>query len=125
MTMIDRSHPNLVEPEGPLIDFVRWLDHWGFQEVKLIPGGRFAAVLNYGFNWRLVTGRLLGRDTILDGWCYPTLDRAKIALEAWDGTGEPGGWLKHPPTNRCRPGCDPARESIGWPIGADPYEGVR
>ena len=35
------------------------------------------------------TGRPLAR------WCYPSYVRAKAALEAWDGTGDPPGeWTK-------------------------------
>lgn len=35
-------------------------------------------------------------------WCYKTVQAAKDALDAWDGTGEPEGWHRHPTTGRRR-----------------------
>lgn len=35
-----------------------------------------------------------------DRWCYHTYEKAKAALDAWDGTGEPRGWHRHPNTDR-------------------------
>lgn len=35
-----------------------------------------------------------------DRWCYRTYEMAKAALDAWDGTGEPKGWHRHPDTDR-------------------------
>ena len=35
-----------------------------------------------------------------DRWCYDSYEKAKAALEAWDGTGEPTGWHRHPATGR-------------------------
>lgn len=43
-----------------------------------------------------------------DEWCYERLDDAFVAALAWDGTGEPVGWMRHPDTGRRRPGGDPA-----------------
>jgi hypothetical protein len=105
--------------------YFKQLDDVGMLWPKVIPGGRYVAVYRAGFNWRIVIGTLFDTWELRDAWCYPGMGRAKAALDAWDGNGEPTGWFKHPGTNRCRPGCDPAKESIGWPIGMDPYEGVR
>ena len=38
-----------------------------------------------------------------DRWCYHTLYDAAEALLTWDGTGEPGGWHRHPDSGRRRP----------------------
>lgn len=35
-----------------------------------------------------------------DRWCYSSYAKAKAALDAWDGTGEPEGWHRHPDTGR-------------------------
>lgn len=35
-----------------------------------------------------------------DRWCYKTYAAAKAAFDAWDGTGEPLGWHRHPDTGR-------------------------
>lgn len=37
-----------------------------------------------------------------DRWCYKSVEAAKEALDAWDGTGEPEGWHRHPMTGRRR-----------------------
>jgi hypothetical protein len=33
-------------------------------------------------------------------WCYKDYRSAKAALDAWDGTGEPTGWHRHPKSGR-------------------------
>ena len=35
-----------------------------------------------------------------DRWCYADYDTAKAALDAWDGSGEPTGWHRHPTSGR-------------------------
>lgn len=35
-----------------------------------------------------------------DRWCYHTYEAAKAAYDAWDGTGEPTGWHRHPKSGR-------------------------
>lgn len=35
-----------------------------------------------------------------DRWCYATYAQCKAAYDAWDGTGEPLGWKRHPGTGR-------------------------
>lgn len=37
---------------------------------------------------------------------------AVAALIAWNGEGEPSGWMRHPETGRRRPGGDPAGEYV-------------
>jgi hypothetical protein len=53
------------------------------------------------FGVRLVTGDptppLLTLDEV---WCYSNFSRAYLALQAWDGTGEPQGWHRHLPSGR-------------------------
>lgn len=38
-------------------------------------------------------------------WCYHTRAGAEAALAAWDGTGEPDGWHRHPMSDRRRYRC--------------------
>lgn len=47
-------------------------------------------------------------------WQYQRATTALAAAEAWDGTGEPDGWYRHPATGRRRPDGDPERE-VFWP----------
>lgn len=37
-----------------------------------------------------------------DAWEFPSYEVGKAALDAWDGTGEPEGWDRHPATDRRR-----------------------
>lgn len=37
-----------------------------------------------------------------DRWCFSSYEKAKNALDNWDGEGEPQGWHRHPPTGRRR-----------------------
>lgn len=54
-----------------------------------------------------------------DHWCYNSLGSvqdsraaAVRALQAWDGTGEPAGWMKHPASGRYRDDGDPLQEYL-------------
>jgi len=33
-------------------------------------------------------------------------------MEAWDGEGEPTGWMRHPASGRRRPGGDETKEYV-------------
>jgi hypothetical protein len=37
-----------------------------------------------------------------DRWCYHSEQDARLALQNWDGTGEPTGWHRHPASGRRR-----------------------
>lgn len=39
---------------------------------------------------------------IVDMWCFNDIGVALAALAAWDGKGEPEGWVEHRPTGRHR-----------------------
>lgn len=45
-------------------------------------------------------------------WCYERADRALEEHATWDGTGDPTGWIRNPPTGRRRPNGDPAGEYV-------------
>jgi hypothetical protein len=45
-------------------------------------------------------------------FCYCDFTRAYEAISRWDGTGEPLGWHRHPPTGRRRPDGDPDKEYV-------------
>jgi hypothetical protein len=75
---------------------------------KSLTDGRIAWLTPMLFSWRLCIGRAdddLGYD---DGWCYEDWETAKGALAAWDGSGEPQGWHRHPASGRRVP-----REGVG------------
>jgi hypothetical protein len=92
--------PDAAEPLGAYLDWLR--AHGGYRSVQLLPNGRWAGVLQFMFSHAIVCGRV-GDDVGYDGrWCYDSEAEALAALEAWDGTGEPDGWRRHPDTGRRR-----------------------
>lgn len=86
---------------------------------RIFADGRTAWAVPVLFGGRITLSMhplSLGLD---DYWCYNSLGSvaesraaAVRALEAWDGTGEPTGWMKHPATGRFRDGGDPLQEYL-------------
>lgn len=75
----------------------------GYRHVRLLPDGvRFAAVMPLIFTSAIITVRAGDMHSTEDRWCYHTEADALAALDAWDGTGEPEGWHRHPATGRRR-----------------------
>jgi hypothetical protein len=97
-------HPHL-EEKWDDVDFV-----W---DVKDAPDGRRIAVMPLLFTAAVIIGP---RHNVLnpydDRWCYHSIEAALAAVWAWDGTGEPDGWHRHPDSGRRRPGGDPHHEYI-------------
>ncbi len=83
--------------------YLLWLSATqGYHDPKLIREGRM---------WAAITDRLFGAASIIigrvgdclfveGGWDYPSLPAATAALLAWDGEGEPEGWIRHPASGR-------------------------
>jgi len=71
----------------------------------------------YGANWRI---QLFDYNGPQSNYCYHSQAAALEAFATWNPDDpehpDPTGWVKHIETDRCRPGGDPARESIGWPM---------
>lgn len=78
---------------------------------KEMPDGREALVVPRMFNALISVGPP-GADWYDTHWCYETPGQALMALEEWDGTGEPEGWFRHAGSGRRRPGGDPEKEYI-------------
>lgn len=98
-----------------LAAFWRWaMDPKGgaFIEVKDLGDGRYAGIRRLIFHYTMIVGEIGNEYTYLDRYCYETIVVATAALRAWDGTGDPLGWHRHPKTNRRRPGGNPAHEHI-------------
>lgn len=95
-----------------------WLDDYeefaeGRTRFKPVDGGtRYVAVIPFLFTTAVICGRTADRAGYEDRWCYEDLGSAVAAFEAWDGTGEPGGWHRHPNSGRRRPKGDPAAEYL-------------
>lgn len=74
----------------------------GYQNVRLLPEGRWAGIWSQMFSHAVIVGRVGSRLGIDDRWCYHDAATARMALQAWDGTGEPEGWHRHPRSGRRR-----------------------
>jgi len=87
-------------------DFVRWLQSPDGDciAVRLLGDGRYLAIRRLMFHWTLLIGAVGDRISYDDRYCYQTLAGATAALEAWDGSGDPDGWHRHPKSGRRRPG---------------------
>lgn len=94
-------------------DYARWLvEANGYSHPKVMPSGMVAAIVPLLFTEAIILCDPRQTFGYEDRWCYAK-GKALPALEAWDGTGEPTGWHRHPATDRRRPDGDPARERIG------------
>jgi hypothetical protein len=65
---------------------------------KVLGEHGVVALYQYMYTWAILTG--ITWDGYVDRWCYHDFERAKTAFDAWDGTGEPTGWHRHPATGR-------------------------
>jgi len=80
---------------------------------RILPDGREARLCPQIYTWRLVVGWPQAmRDGYSDYWCYHRFEDAIAAMTSWDGSGEPCGWHRHPPSGRRRPDGDKAREYV-------------
>jgi hypothetical protein len=69
---------------------------------KLLDEKRYACVMPLLFTHAIIVGRIGDNNSYEDRWCYGSAEQAIAALDAWDGTGEPQGWHRHPMTGRRR-----------------------
>lgn len=85
--------------EGPA--FLQWLrDDCGYLSPRPLPNDRYAVILPLMFTHAIIAGRIGDRSGYDDRWCYENRAAAEVALAAWDGTGEPAGWHRHPASGR-------------------------
>jgi hypothetical protein len=85
----------------PDLVFLQWLiDECGYLSPKPLPGGRYAAIYPKAYTHAIVTARIGDHYGIDTSWCYSARAEAKAALDAWDGSGEPTGWIRHPDSGR-------------------------
>lgn len=69
---------------------------------KDLQGGMEAVVVPLLFGKAKICAGRTGERFYNDEWHYENADRALAAMERWDGSGEPDGWFKHPPSERRR-----------------------
>lgn len=79
---------------------IRSLRQDNYVDIKRMPNGDYVALFQFMYTWAIMSGlSIYGYE---DRWCYSSYEKAKAALDAWDGTGEPEGWHRHPNTGRRR-----------------------
>jgi hypothetical protein len=96
------AHENI----GYRLDAKIWLAELcttnNYIEPRIINDRTYAAIMPLIYTHAIITGRI-GDDACYDDrWCYHGREAAIAALRAWDGTGEPDGWHRHPGTGRRR-----------------------
>lgn len=83
-----------------------------YRDPKPLGGRRYACIAPFLFTYGIILGTIGDQYGYVDRWCFESYAKAKAALDAWDGTGEPNGWHRHPDSGRRRPDGDVAREYI-------------
>lgn len=87
----------------------------GYTDPKLLPNGDVACIHRLMYTHAILVldaDPSVAVQTYKDRWCFSDYDKAKAALDFWDGTGEPTGWHRHPATGRRREKGDPATEYV-------------
>ena len=92
----------VLAPDGSVaLRFIAYLaSDCGCRDFRPLAGDCYAAIVPLLFTHAIIIGRIgddVGYD---DRWCYLGYEQAKAALDAWNGTGEPGGWHRHPATGK-------------------------
>lgn len=87
----------------------------GYLHPKVLPSGDVACIYPLMYTHAIITLDADPDHALMqykDRWCFCDYAKAKTALDAWDGTGEPTGWHRHPATGRRRDKGDPAKEHV-------------
>lgn len=106
-------HPDLL--------YLNWLiTECGYlcpKPLKARPGW-WGSILPQMLTHAIIIGRMGDRIGYEDRWCYHDFPAAWAAFDCWDGTGEPKGWHRHPPSGR-RVSEDPGEvDERGHRVGA-------
>lgn len=72
---------------------IEYLKSEGYLYIRELPTGKLAAIQQFVFTYGLIVGLdICGYEY---RYCYENEKDAKLALETWDGTGDPSGpWIK-------------------------------
>lgn len=72
---------------------IEYLKSEGYHHIKELSTGQLAAIQKFVFTCGLIVG--LDIAGYSGRYCYENERDAKLALEVWDGTGDPSGpWIK-------------------------------
>ena len=84
----------------PDLAYLQWLLDIGYMHPRPLPGGRYGCIIRMAYTHAVVVGQIGDQIGYDDRWCYATCEAAVAALAAWDGNGEPRGWIRHPASGR-------------------------
>lgn len=105
---VDERDPRIM---SDLTHLMRMKD-LGYEHVRPLARGRWAGLMRFMFTYAIIVGRMGDEVGYENRWCYKTYAAALMALETWDGVGEPEGWHRHPDTGRRRENGDPDTEYV-------------
>ena len=73
-----------------------------YTDPKRLADGRCAVVYRFMFTHAIIVMRMGDLHGYDDRWCYGSYEKAKAALDAWEGQPgtEPADWHRHPATGR-------------------------
>jgi hypothetical protein len=83
-------------------DFVDFLVSNGYYDLKKLDDRYVAGLFKFMFTTAIIKIRIGNLMSYEDRWCYHSEQDARLALQNWDGTGEPTGWHRHPASGRRR-----------------------
>lgn len=86
---------------------------WTVWESRPLDDGRWIAMeptIWHGFRMHVIDD--LESDRSSEMFTFPDPVSAALAFIAWDGSGEPSGWVRHQPSDRRRPDGDPSKEYV-------------
>ena len=99
-----------------------WMLHMGivcnWLAYKKLPGNRYAALHPKVYTYSIIVGKIGDECSYDDYWCYTDYAVALLALNAWDGAGDPDGWHRHPKTGRRRALVDGEFDEEGNQVAA-------
>lgn len=98
---------------GRVATFLHHLEQsCGIINPRDLGDGRWAGIVGFLFTHAVVVGKVGDINSYEDRWCYEGRTAAEAGLDAWDGTGEPEGWHRHPLTGRRREHGDAETEYL-------------
>ncbi len=108
MSTIDHFEgvPLLHRTMFPLVD-----DH-GFIARKDLEDGRYITLTPQLYGTLLTLSQAGNEYGYSEAYTYDNPEKAVASYEAWEGNGEPNGWIRHIPSNRRRPNGDAAQEHV-------------
>ncbi len=79
---------------------VLMLENELYSHPRLFGDGRWACVAPSVYSCAIIVGRVGNHESFDDRWCYHDHRAACVALDAWNGVGEPQGWYRQSMTGR-------------------------